>query len=146
MHLGRKITEIKGTDGKANQVVLDDGTVLQDTDLVLVGAGVLPATKFLEGSGVEVDKLGGIICDPFLQSSAKDIYAAGDIANYPYWYTGQRQRIEHYMTAMDQGTFTAFNMLGKLTPFGNIPFYWTRHYNKSVQYVGYAAQYDEVHI
>lgn len=50
------------------------------------------------------------------------------------------------MTAMDQGTYSAFNMLGKMTPFGNIPFYWTRHYNKSVQYVGYAAQYDEVHI
>lgn len=89
LHLGRKITEIKGTDGKATQVVLDDGTVL-DTDLVLVGAGVLPATKFLQGSGVEVDKMGGIICDPFLQTSEKDIYAAGDIVNYPYWYTGQR--------------------------------------------------------
>jgi hypothetical protein len=37
-------------------------------------------------------------------------------------------------------------MLGKLTPFGNVPFYWTRHYNKTVQYIGYAHEFDEVHI
>jgi apoptosis-inducing factor 3 len=37
-------------------------------------------------------------------------------------------------------------MLGKLVPFGNVPFYWTRHYNKSIQYAGYAAEYDEVHV
>lgn len=74
------------------------------------------------------------------------MYAAGDIASYPYWQTGKQQRIEHYITAMDQGSHAAFNMLGKLVPFGNVPFYWTRHYNKSIQYAGYAAEYDEVHI
>lgn len=37
-------------------------------------------------------------------------------------------------------------MLGKLVPFSNIPFYWTRHYNKSIQYAGYATDYNEVHI
>jgi apoptosis-inducing factor 3 len=50
------------------------------------------------------------------------------------------------MTAMDQGSYSAFNMLGKMVPFGNIPFFWTRNYNKAVQYIGFAADYDEVHI
>jgi hypothetical protein len=55
-------------------------------------------------------------------------------------------RIEHYMTAMDQGSYSAFNMLGKMTPFGNIPFFWTRNYNKAIQYIGYAPEFDEVHV
>jgi apoptosis-inducing factor 3 len=37
-------------------------------------------------------------------------------------------------------------MLGKLVPFGNVPFYWTRHYNKAVQYIGHAHEYDEVFV
>jgi apoptosis-inducing factor 3 len=145
LHMGRKVTEIRGADGNATSVILDDGTELA-ADLVLVGAGVLPATKFLQGSGIEVDQWGGVICDPFLQTSAKDVFAAGDIASYPYWMTGRRMRIEHYMTSMDQGSYSAFNMLGKMTPFGNVPFYWTRHYNKAVQYIGHAHEFDEVHI
>ena len=55
-------------------------------------------------------------------------------------------RIEHYMTAMDQGSYSAFNMLGKMVPFGNVPFFWTRNYNKAVQYIGHASDYDEVYI
>ena len=145
MHMGRKFTEIKGTNGKATAVVLDDGTEIE-TDLVLLGIGVLPATKFLQGSGVELDQMGGVLCDPFLQTSAKDVYAAGDVASYPYWATGRRMRVEHYMTAMDQGSYSAFNMLGKMVPFGNIPFFWSRNYNKTVQYIGYAQDFDEVHI
>jgi NAD(P)H-nitrite reductase large subunit len=138
-YMGRKVVEIRGDDASATakSVILDDGTEIE-ADLVLIGTGVLPATKFLEGSGIQVDKWGGILCDPFLQTSAKDVYAAGDVASFPFWSTGSRLRIEHYMNAMDQGSYTAFNMLGKMVPFGNIPFYWTRHYNKTVQYIGFA--------
>lgn len=35
-------------------------------------------------------------------------------------------------------------MLGKFIPYGNTPFFWTRHYNKSIQYVGHTIGYDEV--
>ncbi len=55
LHATRRVSEIKGDNNTASTVVLDDGTVLQ-ADLVLVGAGVLPATKFLEGSGIALDQ------------------------------------------------------------------------------------------
>ena len=145
LHTKRTVAEIKGNGEKATSVVLDDGTEIE-ADLILIGFGVLPATKFLDGSGIKLDQWGGVMCNPYLQSSDKDVYAAGDVASYPYWYTGRRMRIEHYMTAMDQGSYSAFNMLGKMTPFGNVPFFWTRNYNKAIQYIGYAHEYDEVHI
>jgi hypothetical protein len=37
-------------------------------------------------------------------------------------------------------------MLGKFMPYGNTPFFWTRHYNKSLQFVGHSSNYDEVFI
>lgn len=54
LHINKRIVEIKGSNGVANKVVLDDGTTL-DADLVIVGAGVRPTTGFLEGSGIELD-------------------------------------------------------------------------------------------
>lgn len=145
LHMGRKLAEIKGDGHRATAVVLDDGTTIE-ADLILVGFGVLPATKFLEGSGIELDSMGAIVCNPYLQSSNKDVYAAGDCASYPYWYTGRRLRVEHYMSALDQGSYSAFNMLGKMTPFSGVPFFWTRNYNKTLQYIGYAHDFDEVHV
>lgn len=44
---------------------------------------------------------GGLVCDPFLQTSQKDIYAAGDVAEYPFWQTGKRVRVEHWINALD---------------------------------------------
>jgi 3-phenylpropionate/trans-cinnamate dioxygenase ferredoxin reductase subunit len=52
-------------------------------------------------TGIKVDEQGAIVCDPFLQSSVKDIYAAGDVCSFPYWYTGKRTRVEHWINALD---------------------------------------------
>jgi NADPH-dependent 2,4-dienoyl-CoA reductase/sulfur reductase-like enzyme len=116
--------------------------------MVIVGTGIAPATKFLEReeTGIKLDAQGAVICDPFLQSTAPDIYAAGDVCSFPYWQTGKQTRVEHWINALDQGSYAAFNMMGKFVPYGNIPFFWTRHYNKSLQYVGHCTSYDNVHI
>ena len=66
----------------------------------------------------------------------KDVFAAGDVASYPYWATGSRTRTEHWVAALDQGTNAAFNMLDKYVPYEDVPFFWTRHYNKSLQVIG----------
>jgi NAD(P)H-nitrite reductase large subunit len=51
LHPRRRLVEIKGSNGATSSVKLDDGTEIQ-ADLVIIGVGVLPATKFLSGSGV----------------------------------------------------------------------------------------------
>ena len=111
-----------------------------------MGLGVHPNTEFLKGSGIQLATDGGVICDPFLQTSVKDIYAAGDIASYPYWPTGGRVRTEHWVTALDQGSFAAFNMLNKYVPYGEIPFFWTRQHNKSLMFIGDNTGYADIYI
>ena len=69
--------------GACSVVELNDGTKI-DADVVILGTGVRPATQFLKrDSGIELDRMGGIVCDPYLQTSVKDVFAAGDIASYP---------------------------------------------------------------
>ena len=121
-------------------VTLKDGTTV-NVDFVIMGTGIKPNTEFLDRNQITLDERGGIVCDPFLNTSNQDVFAAGDVASFPYWQTGEQVRIEHWVNALDQGSYAAFNMLGKLAPFANIPFFWTRHYNKSIQYAGYATSF-----
>ena len=127
-------TRVESFQGKRNKltgVKLANGKTIQ-ADLVILGTGVQPATSFLKSSGVDIDQSGAVTCDTFLKTSNKDVFAAGDIVSFPYWPTGERTRVEHWAVALDQGTYAAFNMMGKLVPYSSIPFFWTRHYNKSV--------------
>lgn len=41
------------------------------------------------------DKLGGVKTNPFMQTSNPNIFATGDIASFPSWYTGNNIRSEH---------------------------------------------------
>jgi len=50
----KMVTELKGSNGKVTHVVLNDGTELK-ADLVIVGAGVVPSTSFLQNIGLSLD-------------------------------------------------------------------------------------------
>lgn len=144
IHTNVMLKEITGEEGVARSVTLSDGRQIE-ADIVILGVGVRPRTAFLKDSGIELAADGSVIVDPFLQTNYVDIFAAGDIATYSYWPTGQRTRTEHWINALDQGTNAAFNMLGKLVPYSSVPFFWTRHYNKSIQFVGNNSEYAEVY-
>lgn len=74
------------------------------------------------------------------------MYASGDVASYPFWYTGKAVRIEHYNEAIYQGSVAALNMAGKKFPMDNIPFFWTRSFNNSLSFTGVNQGWDEIHI
>jgi NTE family protein len=84
-------------------------------DMVVIGAGVVPATDFLRGCGLEMDQ--GIVVDRFLQSSHPDVLAAGDVAYFFDPVIGHHHRVEHWDNAVKQGRLAARNMLGKRQPY-----------------------------
>lgn len=101
--------------------MLDDGTVLK-ADVVVVGAGVVPATGFIKAGPVQIARDQSIVVDQvrlytihslsllfliafiiqFLRA-AEGLYAAGDVARYPYFLTGESIRVEHWGMAQTQG-------------------------------------------
>ncbi|RUT10799.1 pyridine nucleotide-disulfide oxidoreductase [Chroococcidiopsis cubana SAG 39.79] len=139
-HLGRKATQIEG-DGKVEAVVLDNGDRL-DADLVVVGIGVQPATEFLQGLELH-PKAGSVQVNEYLQA-ADGVYAAGDIARYPNWRTGEPTRIEHWRVAAQHGRIAAYNMAGQQVKYRGVPIFWTMQFQFPLRYVGHAEQWDEI--
>jgi apoptosis-inducing factor 3 len=137
-HLGETVSAV---DPKG--VTLSGGGRLE-ADLVLVGIGVRPALGLAEAAGLAVDR--GVLVDERLQTSAPGVFAAGDIARYPYGPTGERVRIEHWAVAQRMGRVAALNMLGRREPFASAPFFWSTQYDVQLSYVGHAETFDRVDI
>jgi NADPH-dependent 2,4-dienoyl-CoA reductase/sulfur reductase-like enzyme/nitrite reductase/ring-hydroxylating ferredoxin subunit len=132
---------IRQFDGRAVHIA-DDRAI--DADFVLLGIGVRPRTQVLELAGAVVDN--GVLVDQFLESTVPGIYAAGDIAAYPDPLSGERVRIEHWVTAERQGQVAAANMLGARTRFDAVPFFWTEQFGVTIRYVGRASGWNAVTI
>lgn len=83
VHLGITTDEIVGQNGKVTKVIGTDSAsgkkVEFPTDGVFVFVGLLPNTKFLEGSNIAVDEVGLIKSDSRLMTNIPGIFVAGDV-------------------------------------------------------------------
>jgi len=104
---------------------------------VLVAIGSVPATGWLEGSGLSLAN--GVDCDE-LCGAAPGVVAAGDVASWVHPGLGRRVRVEHRMNATEQGMAAAKTLLGKGTPFAPIPYFWTDQYDVKIQAYGLSAR------
>jgi 3-phenylpropionate/trans-cinnamate dioxygenase ferredoxin reductase component len=100
-------TEVEG-------VRLTDGREIP-TSILGVGIGSTFEAPFLEGTGVEID--GGIKANVYLETTAENIYTAGDVANFEDEHMGRFIRYGNWMTAQMQARVLGKTMTGTRTKF-----------------------------
>ena len=137
-HLGRTADHVQ-----PGEVVLQDGQRLP-ADFVVTGVGVRPATALAEQARLHVDQ--GIVVDSHLETTAPGIFAIGDAARWPDPRGGGLVRIEHWVLAQRQGQAVGRTLAGDRAPFRDVPFFWSAHYDVSINYVGHAERWDAIEI
>jgi NADPH-dependent 2,4-dienoyl-CoA reductase/sulfur reductase-like enzyme/nitrite reductase/ring-hydroxylating ferredoxin subunit len=136
--LGEQVERLTG-ETTVNAVVLKGGEVLQ-TDLVVAGLGIKPATSFIAERTRDTDH--GLEVDAQLRVEG-NLYAAGDVAAFPIYGDGPLTRIEHWRLAEQHGIIAARNMAGGSERFTAVPYFWTIQYKIRLDYVGHASGDDE---
>lgn len=130
---------------RVEAVRLTDGSSVE-ADVVVVGVGVLPATDWLESSGLTL--LDGVVCDATCAAvGAEGVYAAGDTARIQSLSLGETVRIEHWTNAADQGAAAAANLLrGRrdAVPYDAVPYFWSDRHGTKLQFLGSSRAGDEV--
>jgi NAD(P)H-nitrite reductase large subunit len=101
-------------EGRADGIRLKDGRVVAG-ELILFSTGIRSETALAQAAGLEVNR--GVIVDEHLQTSAEDVFAAGDAAEFE----GQVYGI--IPAAIEQAKIAAANMVasGSTTYTGTIP-------------------------
>jgi NADPH-dependent 2,4-dienoyl-CoA reductase/sulfur reductase-like enzyme len=98
--LGEEVAEF-GVRSKCDSVLTKRGETFQ-ADLAVVGFGVTPATRWLEGSGLRLDD--GIVVNERWETGADGIWAAGDVARFYDPIYDRPRRIEHWSNANYSGS------------------------------------------
>ena len=135
---------VEGLDGsgRVERVRLAGGGSVP-ADVVVVGVGVVPATGWLESSGLELRN--GVVCDQTCATAAPGVVAAGDIARWPNPLFGEEMRIEHWSNAVEQGAAAAKRLLTSdeaAEPFAPVPYFWSDQYDTKIQFLGRSAPDD----
>lgn len=106
--LGEKVKYFKGENGKVSHVVTEKGEY--KGDLVILCIGFAPSTSLAKG---KLDTLsnGAIIIDEYMQTSKKDVFAAGDCCVVRYNPAGDKRYIPLATNAVRMGTLVAQNIV-----------------------------------
>lgn len=128
--------EIQGTDGHVTSVLTTTGITLP-ADVVIVAVGVAPNLELAKAAGLAIDN--GIQVSASLQTSAEDVFAAGDVANAMHPVTGEYARSEHWANAIAGGKVAAQSMLGQDAVLDDIPYFYTDQFDLGMEYSGFGA-------
>jgi len=149
MLLSARVEAFEG-DRRVERVRISDERVI-DCDFVVAGIGATPRTDLAADTKIVV--YDGLLTNEYLETEARGIFAAGDVANARHPLFGGL-RVEHWANALHQGPIAARNMLGAAdaqdpvldhpVAYDRIPYFYSDQYDVGMEYSGHATDWDEV--
>lgn len=97
----------RGDDNRVKGVFLQDGVFLE-ADAVVVAIGVVPSIELAQRAGLNTNR--GIVVDEKLQTSAENVYAAGDVAEAVDLLWEDNRVTPIWPNAYAQGLYAGRNM------------------------------------
>lgn len=131
-------------EGRVAGIALSDGTTV-DAELVVVGVGVVPETRWLEGSGIELDR--GVVCDARCRTNVPDVVACGDVTRWE-GPGGGALHVEHWTNAVEQANAAVSTLLDgdAAPPYAPVPYFWSDQYDVKLQFAGSVEPGDSLRV
>ena len=101
---------------------------------IVAGIGIRPNVELAQAAGIKVED--GVVVDEHLRTSAEDIYAAGDAANFFHSALGRRLRVEHEDNALDMGKLAGRHMTGADQAYTHAPMFYSDLFDLGYEAVG----------
>jgi 3-phenylpropionate/trans-cinnamate dioxygenase ferredoxin reductase component len=128
-----------GAGGDVSALELTDGsTVACDSVLLAIGAEPDGGLAAAGRDGIPTDECG--------RTSFTGVYACGDVANTLRPSLGRQARVEHWTSAAGQAAAVARAILGRETPYDDVPYFWSDQFGLRLQHVGHAEHWRSVEI
>jgi len=132
-------TGVEGFEGNGKVERIRAGGQTYETDIVLVGIGVIPCQELAEAAGLACTD--GIMVDQNARTSDPHIWSAGDCTRHT-GREGQEIRLECVQNAIDQAKHAAMAMTGKPKTYSEVPWFWSDQYDLKLQIAGLARPTD----
>lgn len=107
LHLGEKVVEFRGSGGKVSAVVTEKGEY--KVDKVIMAVGVKPDVDLALKAGAKLGETGAVAVNEYMETSATDVYAAGDVVEKVHRLTGRKVWIPLAPSANKEGQVAGGN-------------------------------------
>lgn len=112
--LGEMVEKFEGKEGKVTKVITDKNTY--ETDLVVLCIGFKANTDLFKEQIAMLEN-GAVIVNEYMETTIKDVFAAGDACAIRYNPTDQPSYIPLATNAVRMGTLVARNLVEKTTKY-----------------------------
>ncbi|MEG0157451.1 MAG: FAD-dependent oxidoreductase, partial [Anaerovoracaceae bacterium] len=112
LYLGDGVQSFSRMPEGKTKISLSSGKEVQ-VDMVILSIGVRPNSELAKGAGLALNGKGGIQVNDYLETSAPDIYAVGDVIEIENFVTKEPGMIPLAGPANKQGRIVANNISGR---------------------------------
>jgi nitrite reductase (NADH) large subunit len=130
---GRDVSQVKRRNGSM-KAILDNGEEIE-IDILFAGKGVKPNVSLLEGTKINIQR--SILVNSYMETNIEGIYAAGDVAQVPDFFSSEKVNYGLWPSAVEQGEMAGRNMTGlkEIYP-GNLRMNVTRIFGMPIVSIG----------